>query len=96
MALGELRALSDRDLLVKERDIVQDMVLARFQHHTGQLEKTADLNKLRRDLARVKTLVRQREVERGLAPGALAASVGSLREEGPALSKVQERFGRKE
>lgn len=49
MALGELRALSDRDLLVKERDIVQDMVLARFQHHTGQLEKTADLNKLRRE-----------------------------------------------
>jgi len=96
MATGELRALSDRDLFLKRREVVAELVLARFQQHTGQLEKTSNLPRLRHELARIETLVRQREIERGLKKGALAESIGSLREEGPALGKVQERFGRKE
>lgn len=96
MDVGDLRGLSDRELLLKERELTQDMILARFSHYTGQLDKTDRLRSLRRDIARVKTVVHQRETDRGLTTGGLAKEVGSLRGEGVAMAKVQERFGRKE
>ncbi len=93
--IGELRELDDRELLLRRHDVVQELTAMKFNRATGQLENTASVKKLRRDLARIKTLIRQREQDQGLVKGGLEAKVGSLREEiGQGYSKIRERFGR--
>jgi len=93
--IGEFRELDDRELLLRKHDLVQELTAMKFNKATGQLENTAKLKQLRRDLARIKTLVREREVEQGLHKGGLEAQVGSLRDDtGEGYSKIRERFGR--
>ncbi len=93
--IGELRELDDRELFLREHDVVQELVALQFKRATGQLETIAQMKKLRRDIARIKTLIRQREVEQGLPKGGLAAKVGSIQDEvGKGYSKIQERFGK--
>ena len=94
ISLQDLRDLDDLALLLRERDIVEQYASARFQHHTSQLANTAKLRTLRRDLARIKTVVRQRESEKGLNKGGLLASVDSkeLREK-TKYNKIRATFG---
>lgn len=75
--------LSDEQLihsvLRKERELVR----ARFRHSTNQLENTAELKVLRREVARLLTEARRREVAQGLGKDALLAGHrGSFRTEG--------------
>lgn len=92
--IAELRELDDRELMLRHHDVVQEIVALKFHKATGQLDNTAQLGKLRGDLARIKTLVRQREIEQGLNKGGLAQTVGSLAGDvGKGYSKIQERFG---
>jgi large subunit ribosomal protein L29 len=94
--LVELRELDDRELLLRRHDIVQELVAFKFQRATGQLDNTAKVPQLRRDLARIKTLIRQREIEAKLQKGGIEAQVGSLKDEiGKGYSKIRERFGMK-
>ncbi len=94
--IGELRELDDRELLLRHHDVVQDLVGLKFQAATGQLDNTAQLKKLRRELARIKTLVRQRELEQELNRGGLAVKESSVRDEiGKGYSKIQERYGKR-
>ena len=93
--IGELRELDDRELLLRRHDVVQELTALKFNKATGQLENTAKLKLLRRNLARIKTLVRQRESEQGLVKGGLESKIGSLRTDtGAGYSKIRERFGR--
>ena len=48
-------------LLAKEKEFREEEFKLRFRHATGQLEKTNRLKALRRDIARVKTLIREKE-----------------------------------
>jgi large subunit ribosomal protein L29 len=57
----ELRDLSVEELAAKEKEFLDEEFKLRFKHATGQLEKTARLRKLRRDIARVKTIIREKE-----------------------------------
>jgi large subunit ribosomal protein L29 len=92
--IAELRELDDRELMLRYHDLVQELVALKFQKATGQLDNTAQTGKLRHDLARIKTLVREREREQGLNKGGLAAAVGPLTDDvGKGYSKIQERFG---
>ena len=91
---AELRELDDRELMLRQHDVVQEIGALKFPQATGQLDNTAQMGKLRGDLARIKTLVRQRETEQGLNKGGLAQVVGSLADDvGKGYSKIQERFG---
>jgi large subunit ribosomal protein L29 len=64
MKASEFRDLSIEELEVKERELAESLFNLKFQHATGQLDNTAQLNKTRKDIARVKTiLVEKREVE---------------------------------
>jgi large subunit ribosomal protein L29 len=93
--IGEFKELDDRELLLRRHDVVQELMALRFNKATGQLENTAKVKLLRRDLARIKTLVRQRESEQGLVKGGLESKVGSLRADtGEGFTKIRERFGR--
>jgi large subunit ribosomal protein L29 len=57
----ELRDLGAEELEEKERELYQELFNLRFQKATGQLGNTAMLGKAKRDLARVKTVLRELE-----------------------------------
>lgn len=60
----ELRDLSVEELAGKEKEFREEEFKLRFKHATGQLEKTARLKKLRRDIARAKTILREKEASK--------------------------------
>ena len=60
MKARELRDLSEAELRHKELDFTGELFNLKFQHATGQLENTERLGQVRRDLARVKTILRQK------------------------------------
>jgi large subunit ribosomal protein L29 len=64
MKSRELRELSVDELLVKEKEFREMEFNLRFKHATGQLEKTSRLGQIRRDVARVKTIIREKEASR--------------------------------
>ena len=59
-----LRDKSDSELVEQERELREELFNLRFQHATGQLENTMALIRVKRDIARVKTILRERELER--------------------------------
>jgi large subunit ribosomal protein L29 len=60
----DLRDSSDDELVVKERELTEALFLLRLRHKTNQLESPARLAQTRRDIARIKTIRRERELER--------------------------------
>ena len=60
----ELRESSDEELAVKERELKESLFLLRLRQKTNQLESSARLTQARRDIARIKTIQRARELER--------------------------------
>ena len=61
MKAKELRDLGAEELKEKERELYQELFNLRFQKATGQLGNTAGLGKAKKDLARVKTVLRELE-----------------------------------
>lgn len=61
MRARELRDLSDTELAAKERELRESLFLLRLRHETNQLESPARLRQTRRDIARVRTVLRQRQ-----------------------------------
>ena len=59
---AELRALSVDDLAGKLREAKEELFNLRFQNATGQLENNARLRTVRRDIARIYTVLREREL----------------------------------
>ncbi|MBP1716979.1 MAG: ribosomal protein [Deltaproteobacteria bacterium] len=60
MKAQELKEMSEAELRQKEKDLTAELFNLRFQHATGQLENTQRLPQVRKDLARVKTVLRQK------------------------------------
>ncbi|GAA1356872.1 50S ribosomal protein L29 [Streptomyces beijiangensis] len=58
----ELRELNDEDLVAKLREAKEELFNLRFQAATGQLENHGRLKSVRKDIARVYTLMREREL----------------------------------
>jgi large subunit ribosomal protein L29 len=56
----ELRELSEDELRAKSQQLREELFAAQVRHSTGQLEDTAKLRRLRRDVARVATVLAQR------------------------------------
>ncbi len=61
MKVSEVRDLTGEELSRKLVDLKQEYFNLRFQHGVGQLESTSLLSKLRRDIARVKTIIKESE-----------------------------------
>lgn len=61
MKADELRDLSIEDLQKKTSELNQELFNLRFQLHTGHLENTARIPQVRKDIARVKTVLRQKQ-----------------------------------
>ena len=59
---AELRDLADDQLVERLVETKQELFNLRFQHVTGQLDNSARLGQLRKDIARVNTELREREI----------------------------------
>jgi large subunit ribosomal protein L29 len=60
MKAAELRGLGADELGVKERDLTDQLFRLRIQKSMGQLEAPGKMKGVRRDLARIKTVLRQK------------------------------------
>ena len=60
MKASQLRELSTEELEQKSKEQLDQLFSARVRHATGQLENTAQLKTLKRDIARVETLLREK------------------------------------
>ena len=67
---GELDELNDVDLESKLREAKEELFNLRFQAATGQLESHGRLRAVKKDIARIYTVVRERELGIRTAPGA--------------------------
>jgi large subunit ribosomal protein L29 len=59
----ELRELNDGELIQRLLEAKEEHFNLRFQHATGQLDNTARLGDVRRNIARLQTLIREREIQ---------------------------------
>ena len=60
MKAAELRELGADELGVKERDLIDQLFRMRIQKSMGQLEVPEKMKTVRRDLARIKTVLKQK------------------------------------
>ena len=60
MKARDMRELTLEELAVKSRELRGDLFNAHVKRSTGQLENTAKLEQLRRDIARVETVLREK------------------------------------
>ena len=92
MKIEDLRTLDDKGLLLRHQDMVGELASLKFQHATGQLDDTAKLKSLRRSLARVNTVIRQREADTGLHKGGMASKIGKLDDGASAFAAFRNRM----
>jgi large subunit ribosomal protein L29 len=79
MKASELRDLPDETLLDNLDSAKEELFNLRFQSATGQLDEAGRLKTVRHDVARILTVLREREIER--ASGAEAEPAGVAEEE---------------
>ena len=59
MKVSEIRELSLEEMQTKVNDLREEMFNLRFQHGTGQLENTTKLKQTKKDIARLKTIIKE-------------------------------------
>ena len=62
MKAKEVRDMNTAELTVKLDDLKKDLFNLRLQHATNQLENPIKIAEVKRDIARVKTIIREREM----------------------------------
>ena len=62
MELNKIREMSDKELNAELIKLKKDLFNLRFQHVTGQLENPVKLREIKKDIARVKTIIREKEL----------------------------------
>jgi len=65
MKAKELRQLSEGELFIKEKELDEELFNLRFQHATGQLENVMRIPQVKRDIARVKTILKEKVPKKG-------------------------------
>ncbi|HQE05367.1 MAG: 50S ribosomal protein L29 [Tepidanaerobacteraceae bacterium] len=64
MKLKQIRELSDQELLQKEKDLKGELFNLRFQAATGQLDNPMRIREVRKTIARIKTVLTERQNEK--------------------------------
>ncbi|MBE7090912.1 MAG: 50S ribosomal protein L29 [Clostridiales bacterium] len=62
MKIKEIKDMTDAELKVKLTDLQKELFQLRFNHATGQLANPMALAACKKDIARVKTVIREREL----------------------------------
>lgn len=63
MKIKEIRELSNAELNQKLKDFKEELFNLRFQHATGQLDNPMRIRMVRKTIARIKTVLRERELQ---------------------------------
>ena len=63
MKAKELRAMSVADLEAKAADLKKDLFFLRMQHATNQLDNPFNIAAVKKDIARIKTIIRENETK---------------------------------
>ena len=63
LKINEIRELSNKDLESKIRDAKKELFDLRMKQATGTLEKPSKIKELRKEVARMKTVMRERELK---------------------------------
>ncbi|MCQ4023072.1 MULTISPECIES: 50S ribosomal protein L29 [unclassified Ruminococcus] len=63
MKAAEIRELSVEELELKIKELKEELFQLRFQHAINQLDNPMRLKAVKKDIARIKTVLRQRELE---------------------------------
>ena len=63
MKARELREFSSEELQHKQQELIEELFNLRFQLATGQIENVGRIAAVRRDIARVKTVQRERQLQ---------------------------------
>ena len=64
MKAQEIHNMTNEELAKKLGDLKEELFNLRFRHATGQLENPNVLNTVKKDIARVKTVIRDREIKK--------------------------------
>ena len=65
---AELRELTNEELVLRVREAKEELFNLRFQMATGQLDNNRRLRSVRHDIARIYTIMRERELGLSVAP----------------------------
>ena len=65
MKLSDIKNLTTEELITKEQELKAELFNLRFSHATGNLANPMQLHNLKKDIARVKTIIREREMKKG-------------------------------
>ncbi|HEV7452989.1 MAG TPA: 50S ribosomal protein L29 [Pseudonocardiaceae bacterium] len=76
-AASELRELGDDELMLRLREAKEELFNLRFQMATGQMDNNRRLRTVRHDIARIYTVMRERELGLSVSPDATAGSEGA-------------------
>ena len=64
MKANEIRGLSADELNAKLADLKKDLFMLRMQHATNQLDNPLKLADVKKDIARIKTVLREKELQK--------------------------------
>ena len=92
MKIADLRVLDENGLLRQRQTVIEELAVLKFRHASGQLDDTATIARSRQVLARVNTVIRERERAVGLHKGGLAAKIGKLDEGDSAFAAFRNRL----
>ncbi len=67
MELKKMREMTDIELNAELEKMKKELFNLRFQHVTGQLENPVKMREVKRNIARVKTIIREKELEKAQA-----------------------------
>ena len=97
MDAEKIRNLTDAELHLQERELNDQLFRLKFQLRMGQTESLKKIRGLRKDVARVKTIIRQKElgIPGPVAPSARSASGTTAAEPAPAAVKPKRAVAKK-
>ena len=64
MKAKKIREMTDDELTLRLAELKEELFNLRFRHATGQLENPMSINTVKKDIARVKTVIREREIKK--------------------------------
>ena len=67
MELNKIREMTDVELRAELDKMKQELFNLRFQHVTGQLENPLRMREVKKNIARVKTIIREKELDKAQA-----------------------------
>jgi large subunit ribosomal protein L29 len=73
---AELRELTDEQLLERAESAKEELFNLRFQLATGQLDDSSSIKKVRHEIARIATVMRERDIEARVAAAVAAMDAG--------------------